>query len=136
MSLDFRDYYLYVIILLLGGIVMSKKYLFDKINNDSYLLLLSSYDSSLNSIMKILNKKKLMDGSLIIDQLLTKGNNSNRFMKFNIKNSKIDYSSQRYIKAELSLVERSKELLSVLSDENLTNVYPLNLRKDILLDNK
>lgn len=106
-----------------------EKFISEKLNifsKYSYIFYSTSFESSANdriSILKILKEKKINSGYIILDLLLSKGNNFNRFVEIYIENTKIQ-------KIQL-LKEVDKEIKNVSLTFYLKNKYLLDKKNSI-----
>ncbi len=106
-----------------------EKFILKKLNDFSkydYIFYSTSFDSSANdknSILKILKEKKIDKGYIILDLLLSKGNNFNRFVEMYVENTKIE-------KIQL-LKEVNSEIKNISFEFYLKNKYLLNKKNSI-----
>lgn len=99
---------------------------------ESYIIIPTRYNSSLNILIESISKKSLKDGKIIVDQLLTKGSNSKRFLELCIKNHKIDMNYYNYITPDRNLTDFSYNLIKKLPKEVIDSIYPKSVRDEIL----
>lgn len=106
-----------------------EKFISEKLNNFSkysYIFYSTSFESSANdkiSILKILKEKKIDKGYIVLDLLLSKGNNFNRFVEIYVENTKIQ-------KIQL-LKEVDNEIKNISFEFYLKNKYLLNRKTSI-----
>lgn len=112
---------------------MNKDYIIQEISNKDtlYLIIPCNYNSSLNLIFKSISNIKLKDGKILVDQIITKGSNENRFLELHIRNNRIDVDHYRYIKPDKDITNFSYSLIKRLPESIKNSIYPKSIRDEI-----
>lgn len=92
-----------------------KKYILEKINDDeyTYFIILLTYEGILDYIEEIENKMNVEKNKVIIliDQLLTTGNNKNRFISCEYQNGKIRLVTAKNVNCNETIRKISSQVL-------------------------
>lgn len=115
-----------------------KKYIMKKINEKkkTYFIVLLTYDSVLdyvNDIEKSISYDK--EYVIIVDQLLSTGNNKNRFIICEAQNGKLLLFTARNIEGSMSIRELSSQILKG-QKTTIENSILTNKQKDKIMQGK
>lgn len=100
----------------------------------SFLAMSLSYESILNYINGLESKIKGESGKIIIDQLLSTGNNKNRFIQCDVVNGIIKLSSAKNIIPDTKIIKESEDIFRNYPKSIEYSILPRSA-KEKLLDN-
>ena len=113
-----------------------KKYILEKINEDEYTYFIISltYESILDYIEEIENELKVEKNIriILIDQLLTTGNNKNRFISCEYENGKIKLFTAKNVDCKENIRKISSQILKdkfkLIENSILTNYQKQSIK--------
>lgn len=76
----------------------------------SFLAMSLSYESILNYIIELEHKINGASGTILIDQLLSTGNNKNRFIQCVVNKGKINLSSAQNVNPSMEIIKKSEDI--------------------------